>query len=106
METDIKRILAKIISVLFAILAVMGKETSLNLAPTQYIHKITEVRNPTPLYLKLGTYVTSQRGNQKQNIGLSQQWFHYSHAPHHLTNFIGLAIKVINLNKITFNSYP
>lgn len=82
MEIDIKRILTKIILVLFAILAVMGKETSLNHAPTQYIHKIAEVRKTTPLYLKLGADIISQLDNQKQNLGLSQHWCHYSHASH------------------------
>lgn len=78
-----KRIWVKLILFASGILALAGINTPSAQATVQYNKQIAEVRQTTPLYLKLGTGILSNFDKQKTNIKLAQHYSHSSHESHY-----------------------
>lgn len=81
-EPEMKRIWVKIIPLLSGILALAGINTSSAIATVQYNKQIAEVRQTTPLYLKLGTGILSNFDKQKTNMKIAEHYSHSSHQSH------------------------
>jgi hypothetical protein len=77
-----KNIWIKLILLVSGTLALVGINTSSAQATTQYNKQIAEVRQTTPLYLKLGIDIFSNRDKPNHNIQLVQHWSHGSHGSH------------------------
>jgi hypothetical protein len=74
-------ILRKIAVFLSGILALLGVSGPSIQAPPQ--KQAAEVRQTTPLYLKLGVDIFPKVDSQLLNINLVQHWSHGSHVSHH-----------------------
>ncbi len=77
-----KRIWVKIIPLLSGILALAGINNSSAQATIQYNKQISEVRQTTPLYLKLGADMLSNFNKQNSDTKLAQHYSHSSHESH------------------------
>lgn len=78
-----KRIWVKLILLVSGILALVGINTPPVQANTQYNKQVAEVRQTTPLYLKLGGNILPNYGKQNHNIKLVQHYSHMSHRSHY-----------------------
>lgn len=76
------RIWGKLILSISGIIALVGINTSSVQATAQYDRQIAEVRQTTPLYLKLGVGILSNFDRQKPNIKLAEHYSHESHYSH------------------------
>ena len=77
-----KGIWVKIIPLLSGILALAGINSSSAQATIQYNKQIAEVRQTTPLYLKLGAGMLSNFDKQNYDTKLVQHYSHVSHGSH------------------------
>lgn len=77
-----KNIWLKLIILVSGTLALVGINASSAQATIQYNKQIAEVRETTPLYLKLGVDIYSNRDKQNNNMQLVQHGSHWSHSSH------------------------
>lgn len=77
-----KGIWAKLISLTSGIVALVGINTPSVQSTIQHNKQIAEVRETTPLYLKLGVGIQSNYHN-KNNTQLAQHYSHSSHESHY-----------------------
>jgi hypothetical protein len=78
-----KKILAKTAFLISGILALVGISTPSVQATPLYHKQIAEVRQTTPLYLRLAADIAQQINKPNQNKQITQQhWSHASHGSH------------------------
>lgn len=77
-----KNIWIKLILLVAGTLSLVGINTFSAQANTQYNKQIAEVRQTTPLYLRLGADIFSNQNKQNPNIQLAQHGSHWSHSSH------------------------
>ena len=77
-----KPIWGKFIILASGILALVGINTPSVQAAVQYNKQISEIKQNTPLYLKLGGDFISNYGNQKTNVQIADHYSHSSHVSH------------------------
>lgn len=77
-----KPIWGKFILLASGILALVGINTPSVQATVQYNKQISEIKQNTPLYLKLGGNFISNYGKQKPNVQIAEHYSHSSHASH------------------------
>jgi len=77
-----KRIWTKLILPVSGILALVGINASSGHGNIQFNKQIAEVRQTTPVYLKLGGGILTNNSGQKTNIQIAQHQSHFSHVSH------------------------
>lgn len=77
-----KKILVKMAFFISGILALVGISTPSAQATALYHKQIAEVRQTTPLYLRLAADIAQQINKNKPNIQIAQHWSHSSHVSH------------------------
>lgn len=82
-ETGMKGIWVKLMLLASGLLALIGINTPSVQANTHHNKQIAEVRNTTPVYLKLGIDISPQVNKNKHNIKVTQHFSHQSHRSHY-----------------------
>lgn len=77
-----KTMLGKIGLLLSGILTLVGINTTLTQATINYNKHTAEVRQTTPLYLKLGIYSPWLTNKDKKDLNLVWHMSHFSHGSH------------------------
>lgn len=77
-----KKISVKMAFLISGILALAGINTSSAQATALYNKQIAEVKQTTPLYLRLAIDIAHQINKNRPNIQMTQHWSHSSHVSH------------------------
>jgi hypothetical protein len=77
-----KKILVKMAFLISAILALVGINTPSVQATALYHKQIVEVKQTTPLYLRLSVGMAQQINKNTPHIQMTQHWSHSSHVSH------------------------